>query len=584
MARKRFIRTSRDPQPPPHLVYWVRDGPPPCRYPEPTHVSYFVLARSCGSGVGAWHPGGPPADPDRTHHRADGRCPSCAVPATRVHSRYRRTVADLPTAGRAVRFELHCRRFFCANPACPRRTFSERLPTVVAPAARRTLRQATQLQQTGLRAGGETGARLLAAAGIPVSPDTILRAIRRTPDPPAPTPRVLGVDDWAWRKGRSYGTILCDLERHCPIDLLPDRSAASFATWLRAHPGVEIICRDRASSYADAVARGAPDALQVADRFHLLKNLTDAVTSILSQHRQELQRSGDPPADAAATTVVQVENSSATTVLPETHAVAAPASSSAQGARLTRYDEMVRLRDQGLSQARIAQQLGVCPRTVNRYLSRNRSPEPKRRKAQPSQLDPYLPYLLQRWDEGCHKVVQLWREISAQGYAHGRGLVHEYIARLRQGERPLQMGRESTRAERPAAPVCYPPRQAVWLLLRQPQELNAVEQRDLAAMQSRCPTIVTVYRLAQGFTDMVRKRQVERLDEWLGAARESGLGELHSFAQGIERDKDAVVAGLTVSWSSGQVEGQVNRLKLVKRTMYGRAKLDLLRLRVLYAH
>jgi len=483
-----------------------------------------------------------------------------------------------------VRFELHCRRFFCANPACPRRTFSERLPTVVAPAARRTLRQATHLQQTGLRAGGETGARLLAAAGIAVSPDTILRAIRRTPDPPAPTPRVLGVDDWAWRKGRSYGTILCDLERHCPIDLLPDRSAASFATWLRAHPGVEIICRDRASSYADAVARGAPDALQVADRFHLLKNLTDAVTSILSQHRQELQRSGDPPADAADTTVVQVENSSATTVLPETHAVAAPASSSAQGARLTRYDEMVRLRDQGLSQARIAQQLGVCPRTVNRYLSRNRSPEPKRRKAQPSQLDPYLPYLLQRWDEGCHKVVQLWREISAQGYAHGRGLVHEYIARLRQGERPLQMGRESTRAERPAAPVCYPPRQAVWLLLRQPQELNAVEQRDLAAMQSRCPTIVTVYRLAQGFTDMVRKRQVERLDEWLGAARESGLGELRSFAQGIERDKDAVVAGLTVSWSSGQVEGQVNRLKLVKRTMYGRAKLDLLRLRVLYAN
>ncbi len=313
------------------------------------------------------------------------------------------------------------------------------------------------------------------------------------------------------------------------------------------------------------------------------KNLTDAVTSILSQQRPQLQRSGDsPPVDVELAACVEQPAAEAAAAAPPARAAESPSGGAVT--RLTRSDEMVRLRDQGLSQARIAQRLGVSPRTVNRYLSRSRSPEPKRRKAQPSQLDPYLPYLLQRWDEGCHKVVQLWREISAQGYEHGRGMVHQYVARLRQGERPLQMGREATPSKPPAAPACYPPRQAVWLIMRCPQELSAAERRDLAGMQTRCPVIATVHRLAQSFTAMVRHRQGERLEEWLREARASGLAELRSFANGIERDKAAVVAGLTLSWSSGQVEGQVNRLKLVKRTMYGRAKLDLLRLRVLYAH
>ncbi len=433
----------------------------------------------------------------------------------------------------------------------------------------------------GLACGGELAARLSRQLQAPASPDTFLRRVRRLPLPPAPTPRVLGVDDWASRKGATYGTILCDLERHCPIDLLPDRAAATFAAWLQAHPGVEIVCRDRASAYADGVARGAPAAVQVADRFHLLKNLTDAVTSSLSQHRPQLQHSGDPPVVDAASAAGVEKPPAAETALAAPQSGAAESPSAGPVARMTRFDQMVRLRDKGLSQALIAQQVGVSPRTVNRYLSRNRSPEPKQRKAQPSQIDPYLPYLLQRWDEGCHKVVQLWREISVQGYEYGRGLVHRYVARLRQGERPRQMGRNSTAPKRPAAPSCYPPRQAVWLLMRPPHELTNEERNDLAAMRTRCPTIATAYRLAQGFTYMVRSRQVDRLDTWLREAGDSGLAELRSFAQGIERDKDAVVAGLTLPWSSGQVEGQVNRLKLVKRSMYGRAKLDLLRRRVL---
>lgn len=509
---------------------------------------------------------------------AGATCPACGHASTRIHSRYRRTLRDLPCCGTPVRLLLAVRRFRCLRSTCPRTTFVEQVAHLTAPHAQQTVRLNTVLAVLGLACGGELAARLSARLQAPASPDTFLRRIRRLALPADPTPRVLGVDDWAGRKGVTYGTILCDLERHCPIELLPDRSAATFAAWLRAHPGVEIICRDRASAYADGVARGAPDALQVADRFHLLKNLTDAVTSILSQHRPQLQRSGDPPtADVTSLAPVSAPPPGAETERP---LVATPPST-AQTTSQDRYEQVVRLREAGLTQALIAQRVGVSPGTVNNYLRRNRLAEPKLRKARPSQLDPYLPYLLQRWDEGCHKVVQLWREISAQGYEYGRGLVHRYVARLRQGERPHQMGRESTRSERPAVPACYPPRQAVWLLTRRPHELTSEERADLAAMQMRCPPIATAYRLAQSFTTMVRERQADRLDEWLREARDSGLAELRSFANGIERDKEAVVAGLTVSWSSGQVEGQVNRLKLLKRAMYGRAKLDLLRRRVI---
>jgi transposase len=503
------------------------------------------------------------------------RCPRCRRRSRRVHSHYERTVADLPCGGSPVTIALRVRRFVCWYRRCPQRIFSERVPALVAPAARRTQRATTHLLDTGFALGGAPGVRQAVREGLRVSRRTLLRLVRAAPSPAVGRVRVLGVDDFAVRKGRTYGTVLVDLERHRVVDLLPDRSADSFAAWLRAHPGIAVISRDRAGAYADGARQGAPAAQQVADRFHLLKNLSDAVERYLSRHHGALRAAaqhldqaaaggGEPPAPPPAS---------------ERTPTRAQADQQARRARrAARYQEVCALQQAGVGVREIAHRLQLSRGTVRRFLRAGTFPERAPRATRPTIVSPYAPYLQQRWEEGCHNARMLYEELRAQGYAGCAERVRQFVVHWR-----ADPGRPGpTPRHRPPSTPALSPRQATWLLLR-PAEQVADEQRaSLQALLAVCPEVGQVQALAQTFQHLLEQHDLAGLDPWLGAVDQSGIPELTGFAMGLRRDRSAVNAAFNSAWSQGQVEGQVNRIKTTKRSMYGRAKFDLLRQRILH--
>lgn len=522
-------------------------------------------------------------------------CPQCSQASGRVHSTYVRTVADITWAALSARWHLRVRRMFCDNPDCPRQTFAERLGCLL-PRARRSVRLTHAQQAIAWARGGEAGARLAAKLHLQVSPDTLLRMIRQTPAGAVDTPRVLGVDDWAYCRGTSYGTILVDLERHVPIDVLADRTAETLATWLKEHPGIEVISRDRAGAYAEGAAAGAPTAVQVADRWHLLNNLRDTLARLLDRHHREVHRitvaANSVPA-GTVNPVVSVEVPASTTLeLAETTPLPAdpdqPPSAVRRARRESRYQEVVALHQQGMSIRAIQKQLQIGRGTIRRFLAAGTFPERAPRAPFTRVLADFLSYLHTRWAEGCHNGLQLWREIVAQGYRGSRALVSRYVARLRQTlPAPSAVVEASSAAPSPSQPSPLPLKKpltthaAAWLVLHLPEELTPAQLTTLDELQTAVADVATVYPVVQAFRRMVRERAGASLESWLQLASEAGIKELKSFATGLRRDFAAVQNGLSLEWSNGQTEGQVNRLKEIKREMYGRAKFDLLRQRIL---
>ncbi len=512
-------------------------------------------------------------------------CPLCATPARRIHSRYRRTLADLPWAAYRVCLQLRVRKWFCPNRACRRRIFAERLPMVTVPWARRTLRLAQRLVDLSVALGGKAGVRLSQPWGLAVSRNTLLRLLRRQPAPSFPTPTVLGVDDFALRKRYTYGTILVDLERRQPVALLPDRTADTVAQWLREHPGVEVITRDRSSAYAEGARHGAPAATQVADRFHLMQNLAEILTQVFTTHGRAL----DAVNAMGRQQPVPLPDGTRAVLVPPPPTPPAEAARAAQRAarRQARYDTVWALHRQGWSVRAIAAQVGCSCRTIERYVQMPTWPvRQHRRHYGRSIVNPYQAYLLERWNAGCHTAIQLFQEIQARGYTGSYRRVTAYVSRIRQAQgipprRQARRLRLPVVAEPGSAPLT--PRRATWLILRRAQQRTEAEAQQLAQLHAQSAEVAEAIDLAQDFTHLVRQRQPEALDAWLERASTSALEAIRRFTSGLRDDYAAVKAGVTLPWSSGPVEGHINRLKMVKRQMFGRAHLDLLGQRFLRA-
>src|SRR3954453_15691291 len=459
---------------------------------------------------------------------ASAPCPPGGVPSRRVHVTYWPSPGDVACFGRPTLLLVRVRRFRCTAPACPRRTFAEPLPGVAQTRARQTDRLRAVHRTIGLTLGGNPGARHAAAMGVPISRTTLLKRVRTSDAVPGPTVSVLGVDDWAWRKGQRYGTILVDLERRRVVDLLPDRSADTLAAWLKAHPGVSAVVRDRA--YAEGAARGAPDAIQVADRFHLLRNSSDALRTVLDQHHRDLR--------AAARIAAQPLVSDEPAVLepgvpPEAERpmrAAERRSRAAQDRRDARFAEVARLRGQGLSLKAIARTLGLGRKTVRRWLRAGQAPTWRHADCGTSILDPYRAYLEERWQSGCHNAAALWRDLKAKGFPGQPGIVRAWATRRRRQDPPAASANMAGQPAASQAAQPPTPRRAVRLLTGQPDALDDADRRFVAALLEDSPA--TAVDLVSRFVTMVKDQVADALDGWL---REAEASALAPFASGAMR-------------------------------------------------
>src|SRR6266849_3784288 len=477
-----------------------------------------------------------------------GMCPDCGRSSKHVHSRYERRLLDLPSQGRAVQMRVTVRRFRCADPNCRRRIFAEPLGDAVAGrSARRTTRLEAIVHHLGIALGGRPAAALARRLMLPVSKDTLLRAVRRHAAADSSPLHVIGIDDWAWKRGQRYGTIICDLERRCVVDLLPDREPATVEAWLSRHPEITVISRDRGGGYGQAATRAAPQAVQVADRWHLMENASAAFLEAVRRSMRPIRHVlGSVVIDPALLTCAE---------------------------RL-QHEGYLR-REEAYGAIRALVQIGTPIKEIVRRTGRSRKlvREIVRGgggdvfRCRSNILEPHLARLDAEWSAGCRNGAELWRRLRAGGFRGSLRVVAEWATRRRRAE---SAGRETLRKVPPARVLSH-------LMLSLRDHLTKEDAIPDASIRRGVPQSVQARDLVERFHPMVRQRDPDALPAWIADA---AGGVLASFGRGIAGDKAVVTAAVTQPWSNGQTEGQITKLKLVRRQMYGRGKLDLLRARL----
>ena len=480
--------------------------------------------------------------------------------------------------------KLRIQRWQCRNKACKRQTFASQLPEIAAPLARRTARAAELVHLFGHGVGGRPGERLLKRIGMPTSDDTILRHLKRRAkaNRTGTSIRVVGLDDWAWRKGSTYGTIMVDLERREVIDLLPDRSAGTTADWFKQHPDIEIISRDRCGLFAQGAHEGAPHARQIADRFHILQNLRETIQAQLSRAAGSFAR---PllPADIDDEREAVISRSPRDRHGGAEHRCLIRMAN--QRSRQAFFEQVRALRREGRSVSDIVRQTGFDRRTIAKWIRADALPQ--RNAAAPKTTSPrcFEEYLSRRWSEGCVRGRRLFQEIKARGYTGSFSNLERLLAKWRNPKR--KMARPAPPAPRapsidPATGRLISPIVAAALCVKPRGTLTSAQAAKVDALKSEWPDFAAMRRLAMRFRGILRSENGSKLAVWLKDAQQSGLYAMQRFARTLCRDINAVRNAIKEPWSNGQTEGQINRLKTLKRAMYGRAGPELLRARMLH--
>lgn len=483
-------------------------------------------------------------------------CPSCGTVTGKVHGYYQRRLADSPAGGTPVVLELRLRRLVCVSLDCPLQTFHEQVPGLAERYARRTPPLAGLVATVAATLAGRAGPALLAAAGVLLSRTAVLGTLMALPDPVRSAPEAIGVDDFALKRNHRYATVIIDALTHEHLDVLDGRLAVTLEGWLKDHPGVKLVCRDRSTAYAAGAREGAPQAVQVADRWHVWKNLTEAVEKTAIAHRDCFTGSG--PGNGTGSGAARGEGPSA------------------QRTR-ARHAAVHALLAQGASHGQIMRRLHLSRNTVKKYAAAGQAAQlihgPK---YSTTLVDPFRGYLRSRRDQ--EPAVPTWTllgEIKAMGYQGGSTLLYRYLGQGRgDGEYPPPSPRRLT----------------AWITT-DPAKLPATSQTRLDDALKNCPELQATAGYVRSFAALLTAehdgdlpKHTARLDSWIDQARAGQtLPALRSFAEGLLIDHDAAAAALALPYSNGPTEGTVNKIKMLKRQMYGRASLPLLRKRILLA-
>lgn len=513
----------------------------------------------------------------------DAACSGCRKRSSRVHARCQRQLADLPLGGRRVRVIAHIRRFKCASRRCAQSTFSEQIPGLTTPFARRTPLLTEALAKVALALAGRPGSRLAAKLAMPCCRDVLIRLIRAQPLPDAGRIEVLGVDDFAVRRRQSYNTILIDMDTHKPVDVLSDREASTLASWLREHPEIHTVCRDRSGAYAEGIRAGAPQAIQVADRFHLWKNLCEAAERTVAAHHHCLRAATTQAGTAQAGTAGPEPPAPAS--LPEAEPAAAPERTRRLAERTrARYAAVHESLARGLSRAATSRELNLDIQTVRRFANAACAEELLgKAEHRRTRLDPYIDLASQRWNEGVTNAETIAAELRVVGFKGDVQAVRRYLRPFRLPGASSSRPDPRRRKPAPAAPAVPKPRVISKAMLTHPDRLTQDDALVVKNATAGCAHLERLEQHVRSFAKIMAQRHGQELPAWLEAVEAGDLPELRSLAAGMRRDLPAVINGLTLEHSSGAVEDNVTRVKRLKRDGYGRANFDLLRAQILLA-